>query len=29
MDFMEEYTIPKKICDDFINYHKKSTDVYF
>ena len=26
MDFMEEYTIPKKICDDFINYHKKNIE---
>ena len=25
-DFMEEYTIPKKICDNFINYHKKNTE---
>jgi len=26
MDFIEEYTVPTSLCDDFINYHKKNKE---
>ena len=26
LDFIEEYTLPEKICDDFIRYHKNNKE---
>ena len=26
LDFIEEYNLPEKICDDFIRYHKNNKE---